>query len=183
MPYDHHPRAKDGNDQLPALTVWPRALDVQERRSWQPHGRQGPPSSPPTLGRFWPTIRMIRCASSSVRSWVELQQLDRAIVVKRMRDGRKREEASGRRAEGAYPYGYTGNGTGKARDKAPNPDEQKAVARIVELHLESLFVSNDRGNVLIPKAYALGAADRWSAMSVRNIAKRTLTLTDGGKRE
>ena len=51
-------------------------------------------------------------------------------------DGRRAKAASGRHAEGAYPYGYTGNGTGKARDKAPDADEQKGVDQIVELRRE-----------------------------------------------
>ena len=63
-------------------------------------------------------------------------QLDRSQVVKRLRDGRRAKAASGRKAVGAYAYGYRGQGTGRDRDAAPEPTEQLAVRRIVELRRE-----------------------------------------------
>ena len=59
--------------------------------------------------------------------------LDRRMVVKRLRDGRKAKEAAGRKATGDYAYGYAGAGKGRDRDAAPREDEQPAVRRIVEL--------------------------------------------------
>jgi DNA invertase Pin-like site-specific DNA recombinase len=60
-------------------------------------------------------------------------ELERRMVVKRLKDGRNAKAATGRHSVGAYPYGYMGAGTGRERDVAPNPQEQLGLARIVEL--------------------------------------------------
>ncbi len=98
-------------------------------------------------------------------------ELDRRMVVKRLRDGRRAKADDGRHATGSYAYGYAGSGKGKARDAAPHPDEQRAVARILELRTA--------GQPYRTIATALDAeglrprrAERWSAMAVRNVAVR-----------
>lgn len=98
-------------------------------------------------------------------------ELDRRMVVKRLRDGRKAKAETGRHAQGAYAYGYAGEGRGRARDATPVPEEQRAVARILELR--------EKGESYRAIAAALDAegmrprrAAQWSAMSVRNIANR-----------
>jgi DNA invertase Pin-like site-specific DNA recombinase len=98
-------------------------------------------------------------------------QLDRAMIAKRLRDGRRVKAAEGRHAVGQYAYGYRGVGKGRQRDAAPHTDEQRAVSRILELR--------DRGESYRAIATALDAegltprrAEKWSAMAVRNIAVR-----------
>lgn len=60
-------------------------------------------------------------------------ELDRRMVVKRLREGRAAKASTGCKVTGSYPYGYAGAGKGRDRDAAPRTDEQRAVARIVEL--------------------------------------------------
>ena len=60
-------------------------------------------------------------------------ELDRRMVVKRLRDGRTAKEATGRKATGAYPYGFIGAGKGRERDATPHEGEQAAVRRIADL--------------------------------------------------
>ncbi len=62
-----------------------------------------------------------------------INQIDRAAVVKRLRDGRRAKAATGRKAVGAYPYGSHGAGKGRERDAAPLEAEQVAVRRVGEL--------------------------------------------------
>jgi DNA invertase Pin-like site-specific DNA recombinase len=98
-------------------------------------------------------------------------ELDRRMVVKRLRDGRRAKADDGRHATGSYAYGYAGSGKGKARDAAPHPDEQRAVARILELRTagqpyRTIAAALD-AEVLRPRR-----AERWSAMAVRNVAVR-----------
>jgi DNA invertase Pin-like site-specific DNA recombinase len=98
-------------------------------------------------------------------------QLDKNMVVKRLRDGRKAKSAEGRKAVGQYAYGYQGAGTGRERDAAPDDAEQAAVARIVDLRAagesyRSIAATLDSEGLSPRKAAS------WSAMSVRNICLR-----------
>lgn len=100
-------------------------------------------------------------------------QLDRAMATKRLRDGRRLKAAAGRHAVGQYAYGSQGIGKGRDRDAGPNEVEQAVVDRIVELRLEgasyrSIAATLDKEG-LRPRR-----AERWSAMTVRNIVARTL---------
>lgn len=63
-------------------------------------------------------------------------ELDRAMIAKRMRDGRKAKADAGRHAVGAYPYGFTGTGEGRDRDAGPRAEEQEALSRILELRAQ-----------------------------------------------
>lgn len=90
------------------------------------------------------------------------------------RPGRVAKEATGRKVTGSYPYGYAGAGKGRDRDAAPRTDEQRAVARIVELR--------QAGESYRAIAAALDAegfrprrAASWSAMAVRAVAQRELS--------
>lgn len=99
-------------------------------------------------------------------------QLDRAMVVKRLRDGRKAKEALGRKAVGSYPYGFLGAGKGRDRDAAPDESEQLAVRRIGELRAtgasyREIAATLDREGLRPRKAQS------WSPMTVRSIAQRT----------
>ncbi len=98
-------------------------------------------------------------------------ELDRKMVTKRLRDGRNAKAATGRKAVGAYAYGYRGAGKGRERDAAPDQSEQRAVRRIVELRGSG---SSYREIVATLDAEELRPrrAEHWSPMSVRNIAQR-----------
>jgi DNA invertase Pin-like site-specific DNA recombinase len=98
-------------------------------------------------------------------------QLDRASVVKRLRDGRVAKAATGRKAVGAYPYGYRGEGKGRERDAAPDENEHRAVRRIVELRRSGASY-RQIARVLEAEGLRPRKAERWSPMSVRNIAVR-----------
>ncbi len=98
-------------------------------------------------------------------------QLDRALVVKRMADGRRAKAETGRHAVGDYPFGFMGKGTGKARDAAKDPNEQRAVRRIVELRRAGASYRTI-AEALDAEGLRPRRAARWSAMSVRNIAER-----------
>jgi DNA invertase Pin-like site-specific DNA recombinase len=95
-------------------------------------------------------------------------ELDRRMVVKRLRDGRKAKEASGKKATGIYAYGYRAGGKGRDRDAVPNGSEQEAVKRIMALRAEG---KSYREIVTALEAEGLHPrkAGRWSPMTVRNI--------------
>jgi DNA invertase Pin-like site-specific DNA recombinase len=98
-------------------------------------------------------------------------QLDRSMVVKRLRDGRRAKEAVGRKSVGVYAYGYAGAGKGRERDAAPDLAEQRAVRRIAQLRASGasyrVIASTLDGEGLRPRR-----ASSWSAMSVRAVAQR-----------
>jgi DNA invertase Pin-like site-specific DNA recombinase len=100
-------------------------------------------------------------------------QLDRALVVKRLRDGREAKAAQGRHAAGTYPFGYRGVGEGKTRDAAPNPDEQATIARIIELRNDGQSF-REVAETLDAEGRRPRRAASWSAMSVRNIVAREM---------
>lgn len=100
-------------------------------------------------------------------------ELDRSMIVKRMRDGRRAKATTGRHSVGSYRYGTQGAGEGRARDAAPRSDEQQAVARIVELREEGRSY-REIAAVLDEEGHRPRRAASWSAMSVRNVAIREL---------
>jgi DNA invertase Pin-like site-specific DNA recombinase len=100
-------------------------------------------------------------------------QLDRAQIVKRLRDGRRAKAAAGRKAVGAYAFGYRGDGKGRDRDAVVDPDEWRAVELIVARLAEgasyrAIAAELDEAG-LRPRR-----AEAWSAMAVRNVANREM---------
>lgn len=98
-------------------------------------------------------------------------QLDRATVVKRMRDGRKAKAAAGRKATGSYAYGTKATGEGRDRDAGPREDEQRAV--------QFILAQRGHGDSYRTIAAALDEAGMsprraasWSPMSVRAVVER-----------
>jgi DNA invertase Pin-like site-specific DNA recombinase len=98
-------------------------------------------------------------------------QLDRAMIAKRLRDGRRIKADSGRHANGVYAFGTQGVGEGRQRDAGPREDEQAAVTRITELRTAG---ESYRAIAAILDAEELKPrrSATWSAMSVRNVALR-----------
>ncbi len=101
-------------------------------------------------------------------------ELDRRVVVKRLRDGRAAKAGTGRKVTGSYPYGYAGVGKGRDRDAAPRTDEQRAVARIVELRQAGESYRSIAAT-LDAEGFRPRRAASWSAMAVRAVAQRELS--------
>jgi DNA invertase Pin-like site-specific DNA recombinase len=97
--------------------------------------------------------------------------LERRMIVKRMRDGRRAKAATGRKAVGQYAFGYRGEGRGRERDAAPDPEEQRAVLLICRRRREGASY-----RVIVAELESAGIkprrADHWSAMTVRSVARR-----------
>jgi DNA invertase Pin-like site-specific DNA recombinase len=100
-------------------------------------------------------------------------ELDRRMVVKWLRDGRSAKAGTGRKVTGSYPYGYVGVGKGRDRDAAPRTDEQRAVARIVELR-QAGESYRAIAATLDAEGHQPRRAASWSAMAVRAVAQREL---------
>ncbi len=98
-------------------------------------------------------------------------ELDRRMVVKRLRDGRSAKAEAGKHHTGSYAYGYGGAGKGRERDAAPRTDEQRAVARILELRAAGQSYRQVAA-VLDGEGLRPRRAASWSAMAVRNVAVR-----------
>lgn len=98
-------------------------------------------------------------------------ELDRRMVVKRLRDGRNAKANEGRHSTGSYAYGYAGTGKGKHRDAAPHPKEQQAVARVLALRRAGASYRHIAAT-LDDEGFRPRRAGSWSAMAVRNIAIR-----------
>ena len=98
-------------------------------------------------------------------------QLDRAMVTKRLRDGRTAKAATGRKAVGAYPFGYRGTGKGRERDAGPDEVEQVALGRIAELRRDGKSY-REIARTLDAEGLRPRRAPCWSAMAVRSVALR-----------
>ena len=103
-------------------------------------------------------------------------QLERGLITKRMRDGRKAKAESGRHAVGQYRFGQHGEGKGRERDAADNPAERAALDRIVDLRRAGLSY-RDIATTLDSEGLRPRRAACWSAMAVRNIALRELSVS------
>lgn len=95
-------------------------------------------------------------------------ELDRRMVVKRLRDGRTAKQAAGRKAVGAYPYGYAGSGKGRQRDAKPINEEQAAIRAAIALRSKGLSYRRIACE-LTAAGHRPRRAMSWSAMSVRSI--------------
>lgn len=102
-------------------------------------------------------------------------ELDRKLVVKRLRDGRKAKAARGKKAVGAYAFGTIGDGTGKDRDAVPHPEESVAVERILDLRRQGLPY-RVIATTLDGEGFKPRRASNWSAMSVRAVCQRDATV-------
>lgn len=98
-------------------------------------------------------------------------QLERGLIAKRMRDGRREKAASGRHTVGQYRYGQHGQGVGRDRDAAPNPAEASVVARIHALRADGESYAAIARTLDAEGMHPRRAAC-WSAATVRNIALR-----------
>jgi len=90
---------------------------------------------------------------------------------RRMRQGMLAKAAAGRHAVGQYAYGYRGVGKGKSRDAGPDENEQRAVARILELRADGASYRQIAAT-LDAEGLRPRKAGSWSPMSVRNVWER-----------
>ena len=100
-----------------------------------------------------------------------IHQLDRALIVKRMRAGRTAKAAQGKHATGPYRYGYRGEGNGRDRDAAPRSDEQDTVERILALRRDGESYRSIAAT-LDTEDRKPRRGDHWQPTSVRNIIER-----------
>lgn len=98
-------------------------------------------------------------------------QLDRALITKRLRDGRKIKAAEGRHWTGPYRYGEQRVTVGRQRDAGPNLTELRVVERIKELRREELSL-RQIASYLDAEGIKPRYANAWNSMSVRNILRR-----------
>jgi DNA invertase Pin-like site-specific DNA recombinase len=97
-------------------------------------------------------------------------QLDRALVEKRLRDGRRAKADAGMHAVGQHPYGWRSGGKGS--DSVPDAAEQPVVERIVGLRSSGASyraIAADLDASGIPPR----RASTWSAAAVRLIVERS----------
>jgi DNA invertase Pin-like site-specific DNA recombinase len=98
-------------------------------------------------------------------------ELDRRMVVKRLRDGRKAKADAGRHSTGAYAYGLRGGGKGRQRDAVPDEDERLIVERVGELRSAGDSYRSICAT-LTSEGFRPRRAVGWSPMVVRAIALR-----------
>jgi len=106
-------------------------------------------------------------------------ELDRRITVKRLRDGRRMKAQQGRKAVGAYPYGYVGTGKGRERDAAALESEQEGVRRAVELRKAGMTYERI-ASALNAEGLPPRRAAQWWPSSVRNVILRADRLEPCG---
>lgn len=94
-------------------------------------------------------------------------ELDRGMVVKRMRDGRKAKAARGGRAVGPAPYGY------RAHKGAlvAIPEEQEALARMYELQAAGA-TTREIAEALAAEEFPTKRGGAWSSPVVSRILSR-----------
>lgn len=98
-------------------------------------------------------------------------QLDRALIAKRLRDGRRLKAAEGRHWTGPYRYGEQRVTVGRQRDAGPNPAELVIVERIKQMREDDMSY-RQIATALDGQGIKPRLAQKWSSMTVRNIAVR-----------
>lgn len=99
--------------------------------------------------------------------------LDRRMIVKRLRDGRKAKAALGEHATGCYPYGSS-----KAGEV---PAEQRALARMLALRAQGKS-TRVIAAVLTAEGHPTRRGGEWSSPVVARILARESTSTNPPKR-
>lgn len=163
---------------IPKLDRLARALTVQEATLavvWRAGGRVFTADSGEVL-QDDPDDPMRTALRQVVGVFAEL---DRRMIVKRMRDGRAAKAETGRKAVGAYAYGTRGEGRGRDRDAAPDEGEQLAVKRIADLR-EAGESYRAVAAVLDAEGLRPRRAEKWSAAAVRNVDLRAKGVVSGG---
>jgi DNA invertase Pin-like site-specific DNA recombinase len=98
-------------------------------------------------------------------------EFEKRQAVKRMRDGMLAKARTGRKATGSYAFGYRGQGKGRNRDAAPDPDEQDTLDVIMDLRGMSASYRTIV-DVLNRDGHKPKRARKWSPMTVKRIYDR-----------
>jgi DNA invertase Pin-like site-specific DNA recombinase len=98
-------------------------------------------------------------------------ELDRRMVVKRLRDGRAAKALTGKKSVGPYRFGSTATGTGRNLDAGPNPAELDVLHLILRLRDEGLSYRKI-AHLLDEAGHRPRRAEMWSPMTLRNIVSR-----------
>jgi DNA invertase Pin-like site-specific DNA recombinase len=93
--------------------------------------------------------------------------LERRMLVKRMRDGRKAKAARGGHAVGAPPYGWTA----ELGELLAKPEEQAALLRMVELHRQHM-TTREIAVTLAAEGHPTKRGGRWTSAVVSRILSR-----------
>lgn len=98
-------------------------------------------------------------------------ELERRLVTKRLRDGRLAKAATGRKAVGAYAFGYHAAGQGRERDATPHKEEAAVVAEILRLRAAGASYRNITA-LLNERAVPAKHGGPWHPMTVRSVVLR-----------
>lgn len=98
-------------------------------------------------------------------------ELERAMITKRLRDGRNVKAAAGKHAVGQYRFGAQGVGKGRDRDAGPNPEELVVVKRIQEMRVDGMSY-RQVATALDDEGIPARRGGTWQPMVVRRIAIR-----------
>lgn len=102
-------------------------------------------------------------------------ELDRMLVAKRLRDGRRAKKAAGGHAEGPTPYGWRGekrSASNPAGALVPVPAEQTALQRMKALAAQGKS-TREIAAVLTAEGHPTKRGGSWSSPTVSRILQRT----------
>lgn len=100
--------------------------------------------------------------------------LERRIIAKRLRDGRRAKAAAGGHATGATPYGWKSAKRGPGNPNGalvPVPAEQAALRRMVELHAAG-DSTHQIADTLTAEGHPAKRGGRWASATVARILAR-----------
>ena len=100
-----------------------------------------------------------------------VSQYERQMIRLRMLAGKQRKALAGRKAVGAYPFGYGAVGRGRERDAGPREDEQVALSRMLELRRAGASY-RETASALDAEGFRPRRAARWAPATVRGIVQR-----------
>ncbi len=107
-------------------------------------------------------------------------ELDRMLVAKRLRDGRRAKKAAGGHAEGPTPYGWKAERRSPfnpAGALVPVPAEQAALERMKSLHSQGKS-TRELAEILTAEGHPTKRGGKWSSPTVSRILSRIAKDTE-----
>lgn len=104
--------------------------------------------------------------------------LERMLVAKRLRDGRRAKAAAGGHATGATPYGWKSGKRGPGNPNGalePVPAEQAALRRMVELRAAGAS-THQIADTLTAEGHPTKRGGRWASATVSRILARQIPM-------
>lgn len=105
-------------------------------------------------------------------------ELERRLVSKLLKDGRIAKAATGRKAVGAYAFGYQPGGQRRDRDAAPAPAEMAVVTDILNMRASG-ETYRDIASALNARGLPTKKGGRWHPMTVRAVVRRQIDTGTG----